>query len=92
MQLPFSDLFTNILGIQSLANQFGAKQAEPEQVVHYGDLTCDTFTQTLPSTFSAGAASVVYIRDNLAVVPEHWVGKGVGKFRIGVQGMKVSAD
>lgn len=78
MQLPFSDLFTNILGIQSLT-QFGAKPAEPEHIVNHDDLTCDAFTQTLPSTFSAGGASVVYIKENLAVVPEHWVGKGVGK-------------
>lgn len=81
MQLPFTDLFTNLLGVQSLA-QFGVKQAEEGHIPATDDLNlnCDAFVRNLPATFSAGAASVVYVQDNLAVVPEHWRGEGVGKF------------
>lgn len=41
---------------------------------------CEFFTQDLPSTFTSGGASVRYVRDNIAVIPDHWTRSGgVGK-------------
>lgn len=87
MQLPFSDLITNILGIQSiLPSQFGAQQAQPgfeslddfdHNDVDNKDVTsCEFFTQALPRTFTVGSSPVRYIRDNFAVMPGHWTRNG----------------
>lgn len=87
-RMPFSEALTNILGIQSLTQSFGAQQVELSSAVEDGggDWRCDAYVQSLPVAFpgsvpaggdtesETGSAHVVYVRDNLAVMPEHWVG------------------
>lgn len=60
--------------MQSVA-QFGAQpQTVIEDVV---DTDCAAFFSTSSPTF--GSSSVVFVKDNLAVIPEDWTAGGVSK-------------
>ena len=74
MELRFQDWFTNILGVQSVA-QFGAKQVRPEDVLPSSDVDCSPYLKVLPASFSH--PSVVFAKDNLAVVPDDFTGGSI---------------
>ncbi|KAK5075577.1 hypothetical protein LTR64_001784 [Lithohypha guttulata] len=74
MELRFQDIFTNILGFQSVA-QFGAKQVHTQDDVHDINTDCSAFIEILPSELHGG--SIAKVKNNLAVIPEDWTSGSV---------------
>lgn len=74
MAARFQDWITNILGVQSVA-QFGARQPQ-----HYHDpailAEVDCSAYLAPTLKGFETTSLVFVKDNLAVVPE-WSGGGI---------------
>jgi len=79
MAVQLQDWLTNILGVQSVA-QFGAKQPQYQHDASVSaNVDCSRYLTPLPQHFDS--ASVVYVKENLAVVPE-WSGGNISTFTL----------
>jgi len=74
MAARFQDWFTNILGVQSVA-QFGAQQTQHHHDhATLADVDCSTYLTPTPVAFET--VSLAIIRGSLAVIPE-WSGRSI---------------
>lgn len=80
MAVRFQDWFTNILGIQSVA-QFGAQQPPYQRnPTARAEVECSSYLAPTPPSFET--TSLSFVKDGLAVLPE-WSGGSVSTFTYG---------
>lgn len=78
MAASLQDWFTNILGVQSVA-EFGAQQPQYQHdPAVLAEVDCSSYLLSNPEGFER--TSLAFFKDNLAVVPE-WSGGSISTFQ-----------